>query len=77
MDKLLELNFDFIEIWVQVHGLPLEFWDEENLRKIIVKLSQVSDLDILLLMGNITILFPRIKVSINITKPFLKGESKS
>ena len=79
----MDLNFDHTEYWVQIHGLPLDFRDKENIKNVSIKLGQVQEVDIPLVMGKISGSYPRVHVDINLIKPFplgvwiLNDESKS
>lgn len=59
-------------IWVQLHNLPVEFWDGESLETIVAHLGpliKVDDLTLSLTWSK----FARVCIEIDISKPLCRG----
>ncbi|KAJ1382435.1 Zinc knuckle CX2CX4HX4C [Sesbania bispinosa] len=71
----LEINFDFVKFWIQLHGLPLEFMNVKNACKIAQKIGSVISVEDPFVEGQLLRPFFKVKVEVNIKKPLLTGFS--
>nr|POE57495.1 uncharacterized protein CFP56_06561 [Quercus suber]POF24121.1 uncharacterized protein CFP56_77266 [Quercus suber] len=68
-----EVDFSLLTFWVQVHGLPVVWNSEDNLRKIGLRLGKVIELDLVGDLGGTWKKFVRICVDIRLGKPLFLG----
>ncbi|KAJ1394662.1 Zinc knuckle CX2CX4HX4C [Sesbania bispinosa] len=71
--SVFEINYDFVKFWVQLHGMPLEFMNIKNARKIAEKIGAVQSIEDPFVEGQLLRPFFRVKVEVNVKKPLLTG----
>ena len=71
--QVRDIDFSFIQLWVQVHNLPIEYMLKENTENIGALLGKVLEVDFtgdeLVCMSH----FLRIKVELEVSKPLKSG----
>ena len=71
--QVRDIDFSFIQLWVQVHNLPIEYMSKENAENIGALLGKVLEVDFtgdeLVCMSH----FLRIKVELEVSKPLKSG----
>ena len=74
-DKLSiqEIDFNHVGFLVQFHNLPLEFMEEGNLREIGTRLGYAIATDIPIHNDCIMRSFPKVRINIDISNPFMIG----
>ncbi|RYR30521.1 uncharacterized protein [Arachis hypogaea] len=72
-ESVFEVDHDFMEFWIQVHGIPLDHMNKETGILIGGMLGVLAEAEDLKVNGVLRRSFSRIRVSINITKALLTG----
>ncbi|RYQ90864.1 hypothetical protein Ahy_B09g096825 [Arachis hypogaea] len=72
-DSISEVRHDFLEIWVQIHGLPQEFINVESAKEIGNKIGLVVEAEDPMVGDTLERIFLRVKVAIPVSKPIPTG----
>ncbi|RYR28933.1 hypothetical protein Ahy_B01g053155 isoform B [Arachis hypogaea] len=72
-ESVFDVNHDYMEFWIQVHGLPLDYMNKEIAIKVGDMMGIVAEVENPLVDGILRRSFLRIKVGINITKALRTG----
>ena len=68
-----DLDFSSIPLWVQLHGLPIEYMSKENVEEIGALVGEVSEVDFTGSGGVCMSKFLRVKVELKVEDPLLSG----
>uniref|UniRef100_A0A2N9GET6 CCHC-type domain-containing protein n=1 Tax=Fagus sylvatica TaxID=28930 RepID=A0A2N9GET6_FAGSY len=68
-----EIEFDSTEVWIQVHGLPLDLVSDTNVKKIGQKVGRVIEVDMASKVSMIWQKYVRVRVEIEVDKPLIAG----
>ncbi|XP_050263948.1 uncharacterized protein LOC126708186 [Quercus robur] len=68
-----DLDFSSIPLWVQIHGLPIEYMSKENAEEIGALVGEVLEVDFTGSGGVCMSKFLRVKVEIKVEDPLLSG----
>lgn len=68
-----EIDFNRVQFWVQLQGLPLEFINVKSTEKILSQMSRVIEAEDPRLDGQLVRNFIRARVEINILQPLSTG----
>ncbi|XP_016179513.2 uncharacterized protein LOC107622115 [Arachis ipaensis] len=72
-EAILDVSHDFLEFWIQVHGLPIEKLNAETAKSIGNMIGIVGEVENPIKEGTLQRNFLRIRVAINITQPLQTG----
>lgn len=68
-----EVMYSYSPFWIQIHGVPLEGFSEENARRIAGKVGEVEKVENPIWNNQIVRGFMRAKVIVDLTKPLATG----
>ncbi|RYR35422.1 hypothetical protein Ahy_A10g050571 [Arachis hypogaea] len=72
-ELVFEVNHDYMEFWIQIHGIPLKHMNKERGRLIGEMLGVLAEAEDPLVEGILRRSFLRVRVGINIKKPLPTG----
>ncbi|QHO18034.1 uncharacterized protein DS421_10g317100 [Arachis hypogaea] len=72
-ESILDVSHDFMEFWIQVHGLPVERLNAETAKIIGDMIGIVGEVEDPIKEGTLQRNFLRLRVAINITQPLQTG----
>lgn len=70
---ITEINFDKVQFWIQLQGLPLEFISMKNAGKILVQIGEIIEIEDPKVDGKLIRPFIRARIEIDIQKPLSTG----
>nr|POE94975.1 uncharacterized protein CFP56_51131 [Quercus suber] len=68
-----DLDFSSIPLWVQIHGLPIEYMSKENVEEVGALVGEVLDVDFTGSGGVCMSKFLRVKVELKVEDPLMSG----